>query len=80
MGGPCNLTWREAGEHEWLWVDGRLGGCGVPGDAVGLSAVFVAAIRGRGEAVPDFARGAALQRGPDRAEESAAQGGIALTV
>ena len=41
---------------------------------------FIAAIEGRGAAVPDFARGAVLQRLLDRAEESAAQGGIALTI
>lgn len=39
---------------------------------------FVAAIRGQGDAAPDFARGAALQRLLDRAEDSAAQGGLAL--
>lgn len=41
---------------------------------------FVAAILGKGEAVPDFARGAQLQRLLDRAEESAAHGGLSLTV
>ena len=35
---------------------------------------FVAAIRGQGAAEPDFARGAALQRMLDRAEESARAG------
>lgn len=39
---------------------------------------FVAAIRGEGAPAPDFARGAELQRLLDRAEESAAQGGLAL--
>lgn len=41
---------------------------------------FIAAIRGEGEAIPDFARGAQLQRLLDRAEESAGQGGLSLTV
>ena len=41
---------------------------------------FVAAVRGTGVAEPDFARGAALQRLLDRAEQSAGQGGQALTV
>jgi len=41
---------------------------------------FIAAIQGNGEAIPDFARGAQLQRVLDRAMESADQGGIALTV
>mgnify|MGYP000695714841 FL=1 len=41
---------------------------------------FIAAIRGEGVADPDFARGAALQKMLDRAEQSAAQGGISLTV
>ncbi|WP_435258646.1 Gfo/Idh/MocA family protein [Thioclava sp. FR2] len=41
---------------------------------------FIAAIRGEGVAIPDFARGAALQRLLDRAEESAAQGGVSLAV
>ena len=41
---------------------------------------FIAAIRGEGAAIPDFARGAALQRVLDRAVESDARGGIALTV
>lgn len=39
---------------------------------------FVAAIRGQGEAIPDFARGAALQRLLDRAEDSAAEDGRTL--
>jgi predicted dehydrogenase len=41
---------------------------------------FIAAIRGTGTAEPDFARGAALQRLLDRAEESAAQAGKSLKV
>lgn len=41
---------------------------------------FVAAIRGQGKPVPDFARGAELQRILDLAEESAAQGGLSLQV
>lgn len=41
---------------------------------------FIAAIRGEGPMVPDFARGAALQVLLDRAEESAAQGGLTLPV
>ncbi|MEO8241774.1 MAG: Gfo/Idh/MocA family oxidoreductase [bacterium] len=41
---------------------------------------FIAAIRGEGEADPDFARGAALQRMLDRAEQSAAQHGLSLKV
>jgi predicted dehydrogenase len=41
---------------------------------------FVAAIRGRAAADPDFGRGAALQRLLDRAEDSAAQGGVSLPV
>ncbi len=41
---------------------------------------FIAAIRGEGVADPDFARGAMLQRLLDRAEQSAAQGGLSLTV
>lgn len=41
---------------------------------------FIAAIRGEGAADPDFARGAALQRLLDRAEQSAAQGGLSLSV
>ena len=41
---------------------------------------FIAAIRGEGVAEPDFARGAALQRMLDRAEQSAAQGGLSLKV
>lgn len=41
---------------------------------------FVAAIRGDGPAVPDFARGAMLQRLLDRAEQSAMQNGIVLAV
>ena len=41
---------------------------------------FIAAIRGEGAADPDFARGAALQRLLDRAEQSAARGGLSLTV
>jgi predicted dehydrogenase len=41
---------------------------------------FIAAIRGEGVADPDFARGAALQRMLDRAEQSAAQGGLSLAV
>lgn len=41
---------------------------------------FIAAIRGEGKADPDFARGAALQRLLDRAEQSAAKGGLSLAV
>ena len=41
---------------------------------------FIAAIRGEGVADPDFARGAALQRMLDRAEQSAAQHGLSLNV
>ena len=41
---------------------------------------FIAAIRGEGVADPDFARGAALQRLLDRAEQSAGQGGLSLPV
>ena len=41
---------------------------------------FIAAIRGEGAADPDFARGAALQRLLDRAEESSARSGVALAV
>ncbi len=41
---------------------------------------FIAAIRGEGEAIPDFARGAELQRLLDRAEQSAAQRGLSLAV
>lgn len=42
---------------------------------------FVAAVRGDASAAePDFARGAALQRLLDRAEQSAGQGGLALAV
>jgi predicted dehydrogenase len=41
---------------------------------------FIAAIRGEGVAEPDFARGAAMQRLLDRAEQSAAQGGLVLAV
>ena len=41
---------------------------------------FIAAIRGKGRAEPDFARGALLQRMLDRAEQSSAQGGLSLPV
>ncbi len=41
---------------------------------------FIAAVRGVGPGQPDFARGAALQRLLDRAEQSAAQGGVRLAV
>ncbi|MGL6211474.1 MAG: Gfo/Idh/MocA family protein [Paracoccaceae bacterium] len=41
---------------------------------------FIAAIRGTGMAEPDFARGAALQRLLDRAEQSAGQAGVSLAV
>ena len=41
---------------------------------------FIAAIRGEGAMDPDFARGAALQRLLDRAEESSADAGRALAV
>jgi predicted dehydrogenase len=41
---------------------------------------FIAAIRGEGVADPDFARGAALQKMLDRAEQSAARGGLSLKV
>lgn len=52
-------------------------------DAPVLAAIyqrFIAAIRGEGVADPDFARGAALQRLLDRAEQSARQGGLSLRV
>ena len=41
---------------------------------------FIAAIRGEGAPDPDFARGAALQRILDRAEQSAADGGRLLQI
>ncbi len=41
---------------------------------------FIAAIRGEAVADPDFARGAALQKMLDRAEQSAAKAGLALKV
>ena len=41
---------------------------------------FIAAIRGEGTADPDFARGAALQRLLDRAEQSAGKAGLSLRV
>ncbi|MFN3724221.1 MAG: Gfo/Idh/MocA family protein [Paracoccaceae bacterium] len=41
---------------------------------------FIAAIRGQAPSIPDFARGAALQRLLDRAEESARQNGSVLPV
>ncbi|WP_151718831.1 Gfo/Idh/MocA family protein [Gemmobacter serpentinus] len=41
---------------------------------------FIAAIRGEGTAIPDFARGAALQALLDRAEQSAARSGLSLPV
>lgn len=41
---------------------------------------FIAAIRGEGEADPDFARGAMLQRILDRAEQSSEQGGLSLRI
>ena len=41
---------------------------------------FIAAIRGEGVADPDFARGAALQRMLDRAEQSSEQRGQSLQV
>lgn len=41
---------------------------------------FVAAIRGSGAAIPDFARGADLQRVLDRAEDSARAGSAALAL
>lgn len=41
---------------------------------------FIAAIRGEGVADPDFARGAMLQKMLDRAEQSAARGGLGLKV
>ncbi|RDD70481.1 Gfo/Idh/MocA family protein [Paracoccus versutus] len=41
---------------------------------------FIAAIRGEGAADPDFARGAALQRLLDRAEESSVEAGLSLAV
>ncbi|MBT0781965.1 Gfo/Idh/MocA family oxidoreductase [Paracoccus sp. pheM1] len=41
---------------------------------------FIAAIRGEGAADPDFARGAALQRLLDRAEESSVESGLSLAV
>ncbi|AWB50250.1 oxidoreductase [Gemmobacter aquarius] len=45
-----------------------------------IYARFIAAVRGQGAAVPDFARGAALQRLVDRAGESAGRGCVSLTV
>ena len=41
---------------------------------------FITAIRGEGPAEPDFARGAALQRMLDRADDSARQGALSLPV
>jgi predicted dehydrogenase len=41
---------------------------------------FIAAIRGEGPAAPDFARGASLQKMLDRAEQSAAKGGLSLNI
>lgn len=41
---------------------------------------FIAAVRGEGPAVPDFARGVELQRLLDRAEESAGRGCLSLRV
>jgi predicted dehydrogenase len=41
---------------------------------------FIDAIRGEAPAIPDFARGADLQRLIDRAEQSAGQGGLSLAV
>ena len=41
---------------------------------------FIAAVRGGGVADPDFVRGASLQRMLDRAEQSAAKGGLGLKV
>lgn len=41
---------------------------------------FIAAIRGEEVADPDFARGAMLQKMLDRAEQSAAKGGLSLAV
>jgi predicted dehydrogenase len=41
---------------------------------------FIAAIRGEGVAEPDFARAAALQKLLDRAEQSAAKGGVSLPI
>jgi predicted dehydrogenase len=41
---------------------------------------FVAAVRGTGAAEPNFARGAQLQNLLDRAEQSAGQGGLSLSV
>ncbi len=41
---------------------------------------FIAAIRGEGPAEPTFARGAELQKMLDRAEQSAAQRGLSLSV
>lgn len=41
---------------------------------------FIAAIRGQAAADPDFSRGAALQAVLDRAEQSAAQGGLTLRI
>jgi predicted dehydrogenase len=41
---------------------------------------FIAAIRGEGPAIPDFARGAILQRMLDQAEASAAAGSVSLPV
>ncbi|MES2666481.1 MAG: Gfo/Idh/MocA family oxidoreductase [Pseudomonadota bacterium] len=57
---------------EWHEVD-----CPVPPT---IYERFIAAIRGETAATPDFARGAALQRLLDRAEESSAQAGRSLPV
>lgn len=59
-----SATWREVAAPEPLTIYQR----------------FIAAIRGEGAPEPDFARGAALQRLLDRAEQSAAQGGLSLAV
>ncbi len=53
----------------------------VPADAVPMVYDrFIAAIRGQGEPIPDFNRGADLQRVLDRAEESDGKGGLSLSV
>jgi len=60
--------------HSATWVD-------VPAEVMpSIYQRFIAAIRGEGQAEPDFARGAELQRLLDRAEQSAAEAGVALAV
>jgi len=41
---------------------------------------FIAAIRGEAEAEPDFARGAALQKVLDAAEESAQKSAVVIKI